>query len=65
MSSQIQNTAADDVAALIRKELRRETNARFLRGMPTFQADVDEEVPEKFKLLLSQLEKAEARVRRR
>ena len=63
MSAQVQNSAAKDVAALIKKELRRETNTRFLRGMPTFQAE--EEIPEKFKLLLSQLENAEARVRRR
>jgi len=62
MSSQIESSAAEDVAALIRKELRREANARLLRRMPTFHAE--EEIPEKFKLLLLQLERAEARVRR-
>lgn len=62
MSSQIQSSATEDIASLVRKELRRESNARFLRGMPTFQAE--EELPEKLKLLLLQLESAEARARR-
>jgi hypothetical protein len=61
--SQTRDRAAEDLATLIKKEIRRETNARFLRGMPPFQAN--EELPEKFKLLLSRLESAEARPRGR
>jgi hypothetical protein len=63
MSSENQNPAADEVAALIRKELRREANKRFLRRMPAFQAEQD--IPEEFRLLLSQLDSAEARARRK
>jgi len=59
MSSQTQDPAAEEVAALIEKQLRRETNVRFLRGMPTFRADLD--IPEAFQLLLSRLDRAERR----
>ena len=59
MPSQPHAPAAEDVAALIEKELRRDINTRFLRGMPAFKADSD--LPEKFKLLLTQLDKAERR----
>jgi hypothetical protein len=61
MSSQPPAAAAEDVAALVEKELRRDVNLRFLRGMPAFRTDSD--LPEKFKRLLAQLDKAERRAR--
>jgi hypothetical protein len=63
MSSQPHAPAAEDIAALIEKEWRRDINVRFLRGMPAFRTDSD--LPEEFRVLLSRLDKAERRARER
>jgi hypothetical protein len=42
---------------LIRREIRSKSNARFLRGMPHFK--VEQELPQRLRALLAQLERAE------
>lgn len=45
------------LAALIRREMVTETNARFLRTLPAFQ--VDRQIPARFQDILTRLEQAE------
>lgn len=46
---------------LIRKEIRSETNRRFLAGLPGFRADMN--LPDELQTLLRELDRAERRVR--
>lgn len=59
MSSEDENPDQKDVAGLIRRELGRESNARFLRSMELFATE--DELPEHFRLLLHRLDRAEIR----
>jgi hypothetical protein len=45
------------LAALIRREMVTESNARFLRSLPAFK--VDRQIPARFQDLLTRLDRAE------
>jgi hypothetical protein len=48
---------AAETSRLIRREIRTETNARFLRRMPMFRADHD--LPDEMRDMLTRLDHAE------
>ncbi len=61
MNPMSQNAAKNvdftETSRLIRRELRTESNGRFLRGLPAFKTEYD--LPDEMRDLLSQLERAE------
>jgi hypothetical protein len=51
------------LSGMIRKELGRDTNRRFLGRMPAFKTDGD--MPQQFRVLLGELDRAEQNVQSR